>query len=104
MQNKIKINRALDYLEKSSALAGEIGVLAQVRDSEKSISEIYEKGGDHAKALEHYKKYSIAKDSLNSAENIKNIVRAEMNYEMEQKAALQKIESDQKRSYSIRSS
>jgi len=91
-----KHKEALKFLEKSSSLAGEIGVLAQVRDSEKSISEIYEVTGNPAEALKHYKLYSIAKDSLNSTDNIKSIVRAEMNYEMEQKAAMQKIESEKK--------
>jgi len=93
-QNKNK--EALRYLKESSALADEIGVLAQVKSSEKSISEIYEKSGDAAAALKHYKLYTRAKDSLNSAENIKSIVRAEMKYEMEQKAALDRIETEKK--------
>lgn len=94
LQDKEK--QALDYLKKSSSLANEIGVLAQVRDSEKSLSEIYEKTGNPAEALKHYKLYSVAKDSLNNAENIKSIVRQEMNYEMEQKEALQKIEAEKR--------
>jgi tetratricopeptide (TPR) repeat protein len=91
-----KDKEALDNLQRSSALAGEIGVLSQVRDSEKSISEIYEKTGNYAAALKHYKIYSRANDSLNNAENIKSIVRAEMNYEMEQRAALQKSENEKR--------
>ncbi len=93
-QNKNSL--ALEYLQKSSEFAQETGVLEQVKDSEKSISELYEKQGNYKEALLHYKKYSIAKDSINNAENIKNIVREEMNYEMERKAALQKIENEKK--------
>lgn len=89
-------NKALEYLEKSSDVAKEIGVLEQVRESEKSISELYEKTGNHAEALRHYKLYSAAKDSILNAENIKNLVREEMNFEMEQKAALQKIETEKR--------
>ena len=91
-----KENRALAYLKKSSAFAEETGVIEQVKDSEKSISELYEKQGNYKEALLHYKKYSVARDSINNAENIRNIVKEEMNYEMERKAALQKIENEKR--------
>ncbi|MGV3461136.1 MAG: tetratricopeptide repeat-containing sensor histidine kinase [Flavobacterium sp.] len=88
--------KALEYLEKSSTVAKEIGVMEQVRESEKSISALYEKTGNHAEALRHYKLYAAAKDSILNAENIKNLVREEMNFEMEQKAAIQKIETEKR--------
>src|SRR5690606_37843530 len=88
---------ALSFLEKSSVMAQEIGVLEQVEESEKSISSIYEKSGNYAEALKHYKKYSAAKDSINNAESIKAMVREGMNYEMERKAELQKAENDKQR-------
>lgn len=91
-----KNEQALFYLNKSSAFAQEIGVLEQVRASEKSLSDLYEKQGDYKLALIHYKKYENAKDSIVNAENIKNILREEMNYEMERKAELQKIENEKK--------
>ncbi|KAF2512974.1 tetratricopeptide repeat protein [Flavobacterium arcticum] len=89
-------SEALDCLKRSSSMAEEIGVLEQVEDSEKSISQLYEKKGNYKDALLHYKKYTIAKDSINNAENIKNMVREEMNYEMERKAALQKTETEKR--------
>ena len=89
-------SEALDYLKRSSDMGEEIGVLEQVKDSEKSISELYEKNGNYEQALIHYKKYSIAKDTINNAENIKNMVREEMNYEMERKTALQKTEAEKR--------
>lgn len=88
--------KALEYLKKSSAVAKEIGVLEQVRKSEKSISELYEKNGNYIEALRHYKLYTAAKDSILNSENIKNLVREEMNFEMQQKAALQKIETEKR--------
>ncbi|MGQ2982326.1 tetratricopeptide repeat-containing sensor histidine kinase [Flavobacterium sp.] len=87
---------AIANLERSSALAEEIGVLEQVKESEKALSDIYEKMGNAGEALLHYKKYTAAKDKIINSENIKNIVREEMNYEFERKAALQKVE-DEKR-------
>lgn len=87
---------ALGNLEKSSVIASEIGVLEQVRESEKSISTLYEKNGDMGAALKHYKLYVAAKDSIVNAENIKSLVREEMNYEMERKAELQKAENEKR--------
>lgn len=87
---------ALANLEKSSSIASEIGVLEQVKDSEKSLSELYEKSGDMGLALKHYKRYTAAKDSIVNAENIKSLVREEMNYEMERKAELQKAENEKR--------
>lgn len=47
-------------------------------------------------ALKHYKLYVAAKDSIVNAENIKSLVREEMNYEMERKAELQKAENEKR--------
>lgn len=88
--------RAIEYLERSSALAQEIGVPGQVKDSEKILSDIYEKMGNQAEALRHFKKYSVAKETINNAENIKSLVREEMNYEFERKEALQKVEMEKR--------
>lgn len=88
--------QALEYLKKSSAFANQIGVLEQVKESEKGLYDIYEKTGNTAEALQHYKLYTKAKDSINNAENIKNIVKEEMNYEFERKEALQKLENEKR--------
>lgn len=90
------IPEAVNYLKRSSHLASEIGVLEQVKESEKALSTLYEKSGNAVEALSHYKLYSAARDSINNAENIKNMVREEMNYEFERKEALQKIETEKR--------
>ncbi len=87
---------AIANLKRSSALAEEIGVLEQVKESEKALSDIYEKMGNADEALLHYKKYTAAKDKIINSENIKNMVREEMNYEFERKAALQKVENEKR--------
>ena len=87
---------AIANLKRSSALAEEIGVLDQVRESEKALSDIYEKMGNDAEAFRHYKKYTAAKDKIINSENIKSIVREEMNYEFERKAALAKVEQEKR--------
>ena len=87
---------AIKYLERSSALAEEIGTPEQVKLSEKELSDLYEKTGNAELALLHYKKYSNAKDNINNSESIKNMVREEMNYEFERKEALQKVENEKR--------
>lgn len=91
-----KDKEAIGFLEKSSAMAQEIEVPEQVKDSEKALSDLYEKMGNTPLALAHYKKYSDARESINTEENIKAMVREEMNYAFEQKQALQKLENEKK--------
>jgi tetratricopeptide (TPR) repeat protein len=86
--------KAIEYLNRSSALAQQIDVPNQILESEKLLSELYEKKGNAAQALQHYKKYTIAKEIINNAENIKSQVREEMNFEFERKAALQRVENE----------
>lgn len=92
-----KNDEAIRYLEKSSALAQKIEVPDQVKESEKILSDIYEKSGNTAEALKHFKKYTEAREAINNAENIKAMVREEMNYEFERKEALHKLQSEKRR-------
>lgn len=89
-------NDAISTLERSSAIAEQIGVLEQIKQSEKMLSDIYEKRGNHALALEHFKKYTSAKEKINDSENIKAMVREEMNFEFERKAELQKAAAEKR--------
>lgn len=91
-----KYPAAIQYLKMSSELAAAIGVPEQVRESEKALSEIYEATGNVAEALGHYKKYTAATEHINDRENIKNLVRQEMNYEFERKEALSKIDAEKR--------
>ncbi|MHA3787274.1 tetratricopeptide repeat-containing sensor histidine kinase [Flavobacterium hauense] len=89
-------DEAIAAQTKSAAMAEEIGVFEQVEQSEKALSILYEKKGNATEALRHYKKYSEAKEKINDAENIKSMVREEMNYEFERKEALQKLENEKR--------
>ncbi len=88
--------QALQNTSKSLQLAKELEITEQVQNAEKRLSEIYEKLGQSAEALRHYKLYSIAKDSVSNHESIRNTVRAEMNFGFEKKEALQKKEQEKK--------
>ncbi len=87
---------ALLNTNKSLLLAKELNVLEQVQIAEKRLSEIYEKLKLPEKALAHFKQYNTAKDSINANENVRNSVRAEMNFEFEKKEALQKKEQEKR--------
>ena len=88
--NQNKLNDAIIYTNKSLALAKELNVTEQVRNCEKQLSDIYEKQNNTTEFIKHFKLYAIAKDSVASAENIENSVRAEMNFEFDKKTTQQK--------------
>ena len=90
--NQNKLSEALVYVNESLVLAKELDVIEQVKNCEKRLSDIYEKQNNTSEFIKHFKLYSSAKDSVSSAKNIENSVRAEMNFEFDKKEALQKKE------------
>ena len=91
-----QLENALQSANKSLQLAKEIGVLEQTVISEKLLSDIYSKLGKSDEALQHYKLYSKANDSLLSEVNIRKSVEEEMNFEFEKREVLQKKELEKK--------
>jgi tetratricopeptide (TPR) repeat protein len=89
-------DKALSNTVKSLSLGKALNVMERVRDSEKKLSEIYQKIGKPNEALEHYRLFTIANDSVSNYENIRSGVRAEMNFDFEKKQALQKKEQEQR--------
>lgn len=83
-----EIGRAMPFASQSLAYAKEIGILDQIYHSEKLVSDIYNAQNQPALSLEHYKKYIIARDSLNTMESTKKFDRAEMDFEYQKKEAL----------------
>ncbi|WP_445454259.1 tetratricopeptide repeat-containing sensor histidine kinase [Flavobacterium sp. 25HG05S-40] len=94
--NQNKLGEALSATNQSLALAKELQIIEQIQICEKRLSEIYEKQNNTTEALNHFKLYSTAKDSVANAENIRSSVRAEMNFEFEKKEALQKKEQEKR--------
>ncbi|WP_170134707.1 tetratricopeptide repeat protein [Marinirhabdus gelatinilytica] len=77
-------------------LASETNVLEQIAVAEKLLSDSYAQIGNTSKALQHYKAYSTARDSLYKRNDVRKAVEAAMNYEFEKKELLRK-EENQKR-------
>ncbi len=83
-----KLEQALLVATQSLNYAKEIGILDQIYHSEKLISDIYFAKNQPALSLEHYKKYSIARDSLNTLESTQKFDHAEMDFEYQKKETL----------------
>ncbi len=88
--------KALENAEKSLQLGKELGIRERIRDSEKMLSAIYEKTGKPGLALEHYRNFTAAADSVSNYRNLRNSIREEMNFEFEKKEALQKKEAEKR--------
>jgi tetratricopeptide (TPR) repeat protein len=91
-----KLEESLLATNKSLALAKELDVIEQIQNAEKRLSEIYEKKHNTNESLKHFKLYSIARDSVANAENIRSSVRSEMNFEFDKKEAFQKKEHEKR--------
>lgn len=87
---------ALQFANKSLTFSIEINVLEQIVLSEKLLSDIYSKTGNTNLALEHYKLYSKANDSLINETNIRKSVQEEMTYEFEKREVIQKEELEKR--------
>lgn len=93
---KGQYDKALESQLNATKMAYEIGALDEIQDNEKFLSAIYEKKNDGAKALEHYKAYIKARDSIYNKDNTSKMVQAEMNFQFEKKQAEAKAEQDKK--------
>lgn len=88
--NQQEYGEAMPLAAKSLAYANELQILDQIYHSEKLVSDLYGVQNQPALALEHYKNYIIARDSLNTMESTRKFDRAEMDFEYQKKEALYK--------------
>lgn len=76
---------ALSYYEQSKSLSLSLGVPEQVKRCEFALYHLYKQTKQFELALDHYLKYSHLKDSILNLENVKQLIRAEMNFEYDKK-------------------
>ncbi|MDI9258531.1 tetratricopeptide repeat-containing sensor histidine kinase [Flavobacterium sedimenticola] len=91
-----KLAEAMQMAQQSLTLAKEIKVLEQIVISEKLLSDIYSQQNNTALALQHFKRYSEAKDSLTNEENIRRSVEEELVYDFEKREAVQQKEIEKR--------
>jgi len=78
---KNEFNRAIYYNRKALNKAREIGAVKQSRDAAQKLYKAYKSIGNVSKALEAHELFMKSKDSINSEENQKEIIRQEYEYE-----------------------
>lgn len=86
-------DQALYYSTESLTLAQEIGLYQMEVHS--TLSLIYEATGDHARALDHYRQYTVVKDSVFNAERTGIIAEMQTRYETEEnRRAVERLEQE----------
>jgi len=76
---------SLDFAKKSLQMANEAKSMGRRQDLNLLMSTIYEGLGNHQKALEYYKTYSILKDSLLDTDKSKQVQNLQAKYETDKK-------------------
>jgi tetratricopeptide (TPR) repeat protein len=87
---------AEEALTKGYVLSKEIGGWEGLRDVHGYLSDLYAATRKPKLALEHYKDYVVAKDSLVNEANTKKTVQQQMQYEFDKKEAATKLETEKK--------
>lgn len=91
-----KYDEASKYLNKALSLSKEIGVLEIIKECYNGFSELNIARGNFKQALEDYKLYVTARDSLVNKENTRKIVQQQMQYEFDKKESVARAEQERK--------
>src|SRR5690606_22937490 len=80
-----------DYLnarifnKRALKIAQSVNAASKIANAAKSLSEVSKKLGKHKEALDMYKLYIATRDSIESEENQKEVIRQELKYNYEKK-------------------
>ena len=78
------------YLDRALKMSESIGALSYIKNQHQHLSGLYDTTGRYQLALEHYKKYSTAKDSLFNEGKSKDLGKLEAKHEFESAEAERK--------------
>ena len=87
-----KYTEAEQYLLKSLSMAKEIGSLDDIKEGHNNLRELFIEKGDYKNAYEHFKQYSITKDSIFNTESSEKIANTQFKYEQEKKDKIRELE------------
>jgi serine phosphatase RsbU (regulator of sigma subunit) len=93
-QRNYKLAKA--YTDSALALSKIVGEKEEIKSAYGYKAAIDSANGDYKAALDDFKMFVAYKDSMMNEANTKKTVQAEMNYQFEQKQALEKAEQDKK--------
>ncbi len=88
---------AKKYADSSLSLSKELGFPEYIRNSQKLYARVDSARGDFSGALDHFKQYTIYKDSINNEGTRKASVRNQLSYEYEKKEAVLKEQQNNER-------
>lgn len=91
-----KFSEAKKYYNNALTLSGEIGNKELVKNSYISLSELDSLQGNWKDAYQHYKLYTLYRDSIYNEESKEKTIHASMTYEFEKKEALTQAAQDKK--------
>jgi len=97
-----KYTEAENYFKEALGIASSIGYMEGVKDWNLSLSDLYERIGQYQKSYDHYREYSVAKDSLFNEGKSKEIGKLEAKYEFEKQEIERKRLEEEKRVASAR--
>ncbi len=83
---------AENYALKSLTLAEKSGALIWIKNAHETLAGVYEQTGKSKDALQHYKAFAKAEDSLFNQDNTKKLVQAQMQYDFDKKQLVAKAE------------
>jgi len=89
-----KYPEAERYLLQALEVSTGIGALSIIKDHHEMLTELYEQTRQYQKTYEHYKAYSIAKNTLYNEEKSKEIGKLEAGFEYDKKLALEQAEHE----------
>ncbi|MDA9563494.1 tetratricopeptide repeat protein, partial [Flavobacteriales bacterium] len=95
-QNQGNYAKAKNYSLRALSIAQEIGAAIETRDASMSLSTAYNKLGNYKESLAMYELYITMRDSINSEENQKAVIRQELKYNYEKQADSLAIEQSKK--------
>jgi len=91
-----QLDEAFEYLNKGLSIAKELGDIKKLQGGYYNLSLIDSAKGNYKQAFEHYKLYTLYRDSLVREETAKKSLQAKMQYEFDKKQAVAKAEQDKK--------
>ncbi|MBE7443495.1 MAG: tetratricopeptide repeat protein [Flavobacteriales bacterium] len=83
--------KAIDYSTRALALARELGAVIVIKSAAQHLWEVNKKLGRHKAALEMHELYVQMRDSIESEESAKEVIRQEFKYNYEKKAATDSV-------------
>lgn len=88
--------RTVSHGTKALELARETGTVLVIMDAASILHQSYKALGNYSKALEMYELHIIMRDSIESEENQREVMRQRFQYDYDKKAALTALEQEKK--------